>query len=115
MQAIYQSRKSGRFLLTPLELKMEKKEIQRAFTTFFSLKDGLSDQRDSRKRYLSDVKHMFLQNEEAERRLKVENPLIYEFYELEMPQDSGDLAFGTSITYPGKVGSEYFMTKGHFH
>jgi glucose-6-phosphate isomerase len=25
------------------------------------------------------------------------------------------LAFGTSITYPGKVGNEYFMTKGHFH
>jgi len=115
MQAIYRSWKSGRFLLTPLELKMEKKEIQRAFTTFFSLKDGLSDERDSRKRYLSDVKHMFLQNEESERRLKVENPLIYEFYELEMPQDSGDLAFGTSITYPGKIGSEYFMTKGHFH
>ena len=115
MQAIYQSWKSGRFLLTPLELKMKKKDIQRAFTTFFSLKDGLSDERESRKRYLSDVKHMFLQNEEAERRLKVENPLIYEFYELEIPEDSGDLAFGTSTTYPGKVGSEYFMTKGHFH
>ena len=27
----------------------------------------------------------------------------------------GDLKFGTSIVYPGKVGDEYFMTKGHFH
>lgn len=27
----------------------------------------------------------------------------------------GQLAFGTSITYPGKVGAEYNMTKGHFH
>jgi|GEM_PF-2424896 len=77
---------------------MEKKEIQRAFKMFFSLKDGLSDERDSRKRYLSDVKHMFLQKAEAERRLKVENPFIYEFYELGIPQDSGELAFGTSIT-----------------
>ena len=23
--------------------------------------------------------------------------------------------FGTTIIYPGKVGSEYYMTKGHFH
>ena len=43
------------------------------------------------------------------------NPLVYEFYELGMPADAGDLAFGTSITYPGTVGGEYFMTKGHFH
>ena len=31
------------------------------------------------------------------------------------PEKSSDQAFGTSITYPGKVGNEYFMTKGHFH
>ena len=27
----------------------------------------------------------------------------------------GGLFFGTSIVHPGKVGEEYFMTKGHFH
>lgn len=27
----------------------------------------------------------------------------------------GVLQFGTTILYPGKVGEEYFMTKGHFH
>lgn len=27
----------------------------------------------------------------------------------------GGLFFGTSTIYPGKVGNEYFMTKGHFH
>jgi len=47
--------------------------------------------------------------------LKTSDPLVYEFYELGAPEHSGDLAFGTSITYPGKVGNEYFMTKGHFH
>jgi glucose-6-phosphate isomerase len=31
------------------------------------------------------------------------------------PENDSDLAFGSSITYPGKVGNEYFMTKGHFH
>ena len=28
---------------------------------------------------------------------------------------SGGLCFGTSTIMPGKVGNEYFMTKGHFH
>jgi glucose-6-phosphate isomerase len=28
---------------------------------------------------------------------------------------SGGLFFGVSTIYPGKVGSEYFITKGHFH
>jgi glucose-6-phosphate isomerase len=27
----------------------------------------------------------------------------------------GGLFFGASTIYPGKVGTEYFMTKGHFH
>lgn len=27
----------------------------------------------------------------------------------------GGLFFGTSFVYPGKVGKEYFMTRGHFH
>lgn len=29
--------------------------------------------------------------------------------------NSGGLYFGASTIYPGKVGNEYFMTKGHFH
>lgn len=28
---------------------------------------------------------------------------------------SGGLYFGITYLYPGKVGNEYFMTKGHFH
>ncbi|WP_051302279.1 glucose-6-phosphate isomerase family protein [Salibacterium aidingense] len=41
-------------------------------------------------------------------------------YEVEMHDKEtlgteGGLLFGTSYIYPGKVGKEYFMTKGHFH
>ncbi len=32
-----------------------------------------------------------------------------------IPENSGDIAYGTSMVYPGKIGDEYFMTKGHFH
>jgi len=85
------------------------------FNLIFSLDNGLCPERESSKRYLSDVKSIFYDTAEAEKRLTADDQLIYEFYELPMPQDNGDLAFGTSITYPGTIGDEYFMTKGHFH
>ena len=43
------------------------------------------------------------------------DPLIYEYQELGAPKHSGDLAFGITRLYPGTVGAEYYMTKGHFH
>ena len=81
----------------------------------FSLDDGLSPNRSPTRRMLSNMKGMYLDNEALERILKKEDICIYEFYELGIPEKSSELAFGTTIIYPGKVGNEYFMTKGHFH
>jgi glucose-6-phosphate isomerase len=67
------------------------------------------------KRYLSHMSDMYHDNKAAARIASADDPLVYEFYELGAPEHAGDLAFGTSIVYPGKVGDEYFMTKGHFH
>jgi glucose-6-phosphate isomerase len=58
---------------------------------------------------------MFCDYEAVNEILEKENPLIYEFYELGCPEREGDISFGTTILHPGKVGNEYFMTKGHFH
>jgi glucose-6-phosphate isomerase, archaeal len=41
--------------------------------------------------------------------------LAYEVYEYRPNTNQGDLIFGTSILLPGKVGNEYFMTRGHLH
>ena len=43
------------------------------------------------------------------------DPLIYEYQQLNAPQNPGDIAFGVTTLYPGTVGSEFYMTKGHFH
>jgi glucose-6-phosphate isomerase len=43
------------------------------------------------------------------------DPVHYEVFEKTVPQKSGDLQFGISKTYPGTVGGECFMTKGHYH
>ncbi|MEK4406192.1 glucose-6-phosphate isomerase family protein [Sporosarcina sp. FSL K6-6792] len=88
----------------------------KAFTVNFDLVTGLSKSETSTKRYLSDMKKMFYNVEALEKSIQEENNhVIYEYYSLELPKTEGDIHFGTSIVYPGIVGDEYYMTKGHFH
>jgi glucose-6-phosphate isomerase len=87
----------------------------RGFTLDFALTGGLSQRAVSTKRTLSQMKGMYADAAAFDQAVAGGDPLVYEFYELGTPENPGDLAFGTSITYPGKVGNEYFMTKGHFH
>lgn len=61
------------------------------------------------------MQDMYADTEAARAMVEKDDPVVYEFYELGTPETPGDLAFGTSICYPGKVANEYFMTKGHFH
>lgn len=90
-------------------------DYTKSFTVDFSLADGLSKTAESSRRFLSNVANMFFDQAAAGKMLEEGDPLVYEFYELDPPEDAGDVAFGSSITYPGKVGNEFFMTKGHFH
>ena len=87
----------------------------KGFTLDFSLINGLSQGAASTKRKLSQMQDMYADTEAAKKILEAGDPVIYEFYEVGAPEDAGDIAFGTSITYPGTVGREYYMTKGHFH
>jgi glucose-6-phosphate isomerase len=41
--------------------------------------------------------------------------LIYEVYETKRPEVAGELLSGLSIVHAGRVGNEYYMTKGHYH
>ena len=87
----------------------------KSFAIKFNLEDGLSPSRAPTRRMLSNMKGMYLDNETLEKMLEKNDVCVYEFYELGIPEKPSELAFGTTILYPGKVGSEYFMTKGHFH
>lgn len=86
-----------------------------SFSIKFSLGDGHSQDHIPTRRMLSNMKDMYLDNKALADMLEKEDICIYEFYELGIPKKSSDLAFGTTIIYSGKVGNEYFMTKGHFH
>ncbi|MDR1143792.1 MAG: glucose-6-phosphate isomerase [Spirochaetaceae bacterium] len=88
---------------------------QKGFIVDFALTGGLSSAVVSTKRKLSQMRGIFSDPDAFEKAAAAGDPVVYEFYELGAPENAGDVAFGTSVTYPGKVGAEYFMTKGHFH
>jgi glucose-6-phosphate isomerase len=61
------------------------------------------------------MKGMFFDEAAWKAMLEIEDILIYEVYEVKVPDEDGHLMPCTSITYPGKIGNEFFMTKGHYH
>lgn len=94
---------------------MDRLDWARGFSLDFSPADGLSRGSAPTERRLSAMAGMYADADAAARLVAEKDPVVYAFYELDAPRDAGDLAFGTSILFPGKVGEEYFMTKGHFH
>ncbi|GAA2245029.1 glucose-6-phosphate isomerase [Herbiconiux moechotypicola] len=89
--------------------------IVKAVATQFDLGTGLTADRPSLKRPLSAMRGLYADTEAFEAAVAAGDPLSYEFYDFDVPLLETEVAYGTSITYPGKVGDEYYMTKGHFH
>jgi len=66
-------------------------------------------------RRLSSMKGQFADQQAYAAQLEKEDVVLYDVYELQRPEQAGELLHGISIVHPGKVGDEYYMTKGHFH
>jgi len=66
-------------------------------------------------RRLSAMKDQFSDEAAYQEMLSAEDTLVYEVYEITRPPVAGEVLHGLSIIHPGKVGREFFMTKGHFH
>lgn len=90
-------------------------EDMKSLLVDFDMQTGLSSKWDSIRRNLSAMTGMFADEAKHAEMVEQDDVLVYEFYDSGRPEKPGEVAFGTSITYPGKVGDEYFMTKGHFH
>jgi glucose-6-phosphate isomerase len=67
------------------------------------------------KRHLADLRGCFRDAEAVERALAHDNPLVYTVAAVEPAAGDGDLHYGLGVIYPGLVGDEYFLTKGHLH
>lgn len=66
-------------------------------------------------RRLSDLEGLFKDQQAYAQMLTSDDPLVYQVYEIRVPEEEGHLLSCTTIIYPGKVGSEYYFTKGHYH
>lgn len=66
-------------------------------------------------RNLSDMEGQFLDQSAFQVMLSEEDSVLYQVYEIERPEVAGELLHGISVVHSGKVGTEYYMTKGHFH
>lgn len=65
-------------------------------------------------RRLADMAHYY-QDQDAVAALLEENPFIYRTYISHDPVGGCGLFAGTTVIEPGRVGDEFFMTKGHHH
>ena len=87
----------------------------RPFDVKISMATGELDAADNAyDRKLSQMAAMY-EDQEAVRKLLKIDPVIYKVYEKQLPQLPGELQWCMSVTLPGKVGREYYMTKGHYH
>jgi glucose-6-phosphate isomerase, archaeal len=66
-------------------------------------------------RRLSSMHGQFSDQQAYKDQLEKDDLVLYEVYDLQRPEEAGELLHGISIVHPGKVGNEYYMTKGHFH
>jgi glucose-6-phosphate isomerase len=67
------------------------------------------------KRHLSDLSGCFADPAAFATALAKNNSLLYSVASFEPGRDDGDLHYGVGLIMPGRVGDEYFMTKGHLH
>ena len=86
------------------------------FTFAMSLPQGIPSAFDNHiVRRLSSMRGQYADQQAYVAQLAQGDALLYEVYEFQRPESAGELLYGISIVHPGKVGDEYFMTKGHFH
>lgn len=88
---------------------------KRPFAVTIDLEAGVVTPAEARVTRLSDLEGLFV-DEEAYRQEREKGDLrVYTVYSIPVPEERGQLLSCTTILYPGKVGKEYYMTRGHFH
>ncbi len=68
-----------------------------------------------RTRRVSDMLDYFADKGAAREAAEDRDPLVYQYTTIDLPEESGHVLHGMTTIYPGLVGREYYMTKGHYH
>jgi glucose-6-phosphate isomerase, archaeal len=110
-------RKSPRLPDERREIKMKVSSSPLPCSVAFETETGLIPQASAHyQKRLSDLRGLFLDPVALETRIREEgDPICYENFAFNDNQADGDIFFGTTVIYPGKVGAEYHLTRGHYH
>ena len=66
-------------------------------------------------RHLSDMQSLFYDKLAVQQSLSASDPLIYEFFNTKFITTTSDMAVAITRIFPGRIGDEYYMSKGHQH
>lgn len=92
------------------------KDIDYPISLIFDAENGFIDPCPQvTPRHLSDLKMMFNDQHAIEEILKIEDRLIYEIRYYPFVTSNSDMALAVTRIFPGVIGNEYHMTKGHKH
>jgi glucose-6-phosphate isomerase len=81
----------------------------------FDAKKGTIEGAYRTERRLCDLAGIFQDERAYAAACAAGNPLVYSVEAVEPGTGDGDLHYGLGVIYPGRIGREYFMTKGHLH
>jgi glucose-6-phosphate isomerase len=82
---------------------------------WMDLENGaLKNYTDKVTRKASDMRGFYLDNEALEKEIENGDPIIYEVFAV-TNEGEGEISYGVTVLHPGKIGDEFYMTKGHYH
>lgn len=77
---------------------------------------GMSGHTGRYEKSLADLTGLYEDGEEHARLVgALGNPVVYDVEDFRPGDKSGDLIYGVTRMSPGKVGREFFLTRGHIH
>lgn len=81
----------------------------------FDLDDSDIPGAERKVRKLSDLEGFFADEEAYQTALSENDPVVYHVQSVTPADGEGDLHYGLGTLMPGKIGKEYYLTKGHYH
>jgi glucose-6-phosphate isomerase, archaeal len=81
----------------------------------FNARTGAVEGIQATSRRLADLRGAFADDAAYESALREGNPVVYTVSTLTPGEGEGALHCGVGVLFPGMVGDEYYLTKGHLH
>jgi glucose-6-phosphate isomerase, archaeal len=86
-----------------------------ALASRLDLELGVIEGGQTIRRHLAELQGVFADVTAFDAECARGNPLVYTVSSVDAPQGEGQLHYGLGLLRPGKVGEEFYLTKGHLH